>query len=228
MKRSTLCLFILFLGQFLTAQNKQHFGIVAGTDYLMRSHESIDDFYETDPNLHFRLGMNYSRQLSSNWWLGSGLRLTHFRFDTDDFRSSIYQQVISERFGGGGLTGEGEFEGSGINRIQNTDYFAELPLMARYQLQQGRPFYVEAGLGLLFYLSTHTRTDVFDEKKNNWQRHSSDFIDHFMPSLQLSAGWCWSVGEGHGIFLQPSLRYFLPKNSGIRWWSAGLEMGYQW
>lgn len=173
----------------------------------MRSHESIDDFYETDPNLHFRLGMNYSRQLSSNWWLGSGLRLTHFRFDTDDFRSSIYQQVISERFGGGGLTWEGEFEDSGINRIQNTDYFAELPLMARYQLQEGQRFYVEAGLGLLFYLSTHTRMDVFDEKE---KQLAAPFQRFYRSLYAFLAAKCWLVlvgrrGARHLFATEPAL-----------------------
>ena len=230
MKRTTLCYLFLLLSCCVLAQKQQGLAVVAGVDYLERTSKIFSDAYETDPHLHFRLGMDYNRQLSSTWWLKTGIRLTHFRFDSGDRNDLVYQQVIDESFGGGGLNeDEGEFADFASIRLRNTDYFAEIPILARFHPANSEHFYLEGGAALNLYLTTFLRLDAGeDEVQRNWERDSSGAIDRLLPSARLSAGWQWPTGKGNYLFLQPTLRYFFPASGNLNMFSGGIEMGYRW
>lgn len=225
MIRSLICSLFVCLTLGLTAQKEHGISLVAGTEYLVRKNASLPSAFDTDPHLHFRLGVDLDRQLSTNWWFKSGLRITHFRFDTGEREALVFEQTISPIFGGQGLT-EGEF--SDGFRFRVTDYYIEIPLLAHWKPSNAEHFYVEAGGALNFYLSTFARLDLGDDKRTEWRRDTAGGIDELLTSVRLSAGWQWPTSNGNHLFMQPTFRYFFHSNGDLSIYSAGIEMGYRW
>lgn len=225
MIRSLLCCLLVSLTLLLTAQKEHGISLVAGTDYLVRQNTMLSVAFDTDPHLHFRLGVDLDRQLAKNWWFKSGLRFTHFRFDTGERDPLIFEQIIPTTFGGQGLS-EGEF--SDGFRLRVNDYYVEIPLAVHWKPENAEHFYLEAGGALNFYLSTIARLDLGDDKRTESRRESSDNLDHLLPSVRVACGWQWPTANGNHIFLQPTFRYLFPSSENLNFYSGGLEMGYRW
>ncbi|MEL6655626.1 MAG: hypothetical protein AAFR36_04235 [Bacteroidota bacterium] len=227
MKRLSLCSILLSLCLCVFAQKQQGLSLVTGIDYLERSSQILSTAFEEAPHLHFRLGVDYDRKLSETWWIKTGLRLTHFRFDSGDQNNLVYEQTIPEDFGGGGLMFEaGEFA-DGV-RLRNTDYFVEIPLLARFHPANAEHFYLEGGAAFNLYLTTYSSLEIGDEQETLWERDRSGAIDRLLPSVRLSAGWQWPLANGNHLFLQPTFRYFFPEGENLNIFSGGLEIGYRW
>lgn len=223
LKRSLFYIFFL-LPFVLLAQKDQGVSIVLGADYLLRSHKTISSVYENDPNLHFRVGADYSREITQHWALKTGLCFTHFRFDSGEGDNLVFEEIISPVFGGGGQT-SGEFSDF---RIRTTDYFVEIPLIARFYSSNSQRFYVEGGAAFNLYLGTFSKLEFGDNKQTDWRREHPQSVPELLPNLQLGLGYTWPNAKGHAIFVRPTFRYFLPSNGSLQMYSAGLEMGYRW
>lgn len=225
MLRSLLICLCVGLAIGLSAQKEHGISLVAGTDYLIRKNSILSAAFDTDPHLHFRLGADLDRQLAKNWWFKSGLRFTHFRFDTGEREALVFEQTISVTFGGQGLE-QGEL--SNGFRLRVTDYYLEIPLAVHWKPREAEHFYMEVGGALNFYLSTFSRLDLGDDKRTEWRRESSDSLDQLLPSLRLGFGWQWPIDNGNHIFLQPTFRYLFHSSQNLSLYSGGLEMGYRW
>ncbi len=208
----------------LGAQTSHRFSTVIGVDYLYRSNYSSPRFYEESPNLHFRLGGDYSFELTSFLQLRTGARLTGLGYD------SGIQQLV------GGINRPNQIDGdisafldpttSAGWYFQTTDFYLEIPLVFRYQPKSSGHFYVEGGLAAYFYLKSYFRSKTNYGERTNWDISRS--ADKLISVLQASVGWEWPISKEGQFYVQPVFRYFLMDNTSFKMLSGGLETGVRW
>ncbi len=208
----------------LGAQTSHHFSAVIGVDYLSRSDNSSPGFYTESPNIHMRVGGDYSRELTTFLQLRTGTRLTGLGYD------SGIQQLV------GGIDRPNQIDGdisafldpttSAGWYFQTTDFYLEIPLVFRYQPKSSGHFYVEGGLAAYFYLKSYFRSKTNYGERTNWDVSRS--ADKLISVLQASVGWEWPISKEGQFYVQPVFRYFLMDNTSFKMLSGGLETGVRW
>lgn len=223
--RTLLSLFGLIIGlPILVAQTPHHFSTIVGVDYLYRSDNLGPRFYGESPNLHLRIGGDYSRELTSFLHLRTGARLTALGYD-----SGIQQLVgeVSDPYQiDAGLSAFSDPETTAGWYFRTTDFYLEIPLVFRYQPENSDHFYVEGGLAAYFYLKTYFRSNGHYGEKTSWDISRS--ADELISVLQASAGWEWPISKEAQFYVQPIFRYFLTDNNSFKMLSGGLETGVRW
>ncbi|MEL6970345.1 MAG: hypothetical protein AAFZ63_03325 [Bacteroidota bacterium] len=222
----TILFFGVLLGTIsLFAQKSSGFSVVGGIDYLFRVNRPAYLSADEDPHRHFRLGVNYDRRFAEKWWFVTGLRLTHFRFDTGEKDPPTNFAYVPNTFGDTNLTLADYAEGY---RWRETDLYVEIPFSLRYFPRTKGSFYLEGGAAVNFYLTTFSRMDLGSRRLRSWSRDSSGSFDHLLPSVQIGAGWQWQTNRNQYLIIQPKFRYFFPFYNNFSMFSGGVEIGYRW
>ena len=225
MTRTILSLGVLLCSISLLAQKSTGFSVVGGTEYLFRVNQRAYLSADDDPHRHFRLGVNYDRRFAEKWWFATGVRFTHFRFDTGAKDPPADFLYVPNVFGGTSLRLADYAEGY---RWRETDFYAEIPFSLRYFPSTKGSFYLEGGAAVNFYLTTFSRMDLGSRRLRYWSRDSSGSFDHLLPSVQFGAGWQWQTNRNQYLTIRPVFRYFFPFYSGFNMFSIGVEIGYRW
>lgn len=208
----------------LGAQTSHHFSAVIGVDYLSRSDNSSPGFYAESPNIHLRVGGDYSRELTTFLQLRTGTRLTGLGYD-----SGIQQLVggIDRPYQiDGGFSAFMDPVSTQGNYYKTTDFYLEIPLVFRYQPKSSDHFYIEGGLAAYFYVKSYSGSKGDYGERTNWEISRS--ADKLISVLQASAGWEWSISKEAQFYIQPVFRYFLTENTSFKMLSGGLETGVRW
>jgi len=238
MKTTCITCLFFFLSISIFGQKASSFDFILGFDKSNRINQALDRtsssginpaFYERSPNeigkQGWRIGLNYSQVLFTDFKIKLGVRLMHGGFSSGEINDFFTQE---QQDGQDGWIVEPPLTDR-YEKIYNF-YFLELPIGLRYEYEVTGKYqpYIEVGMGPAILVGSQ----VTEISNIQIKRSKLDNLQQVHFVSYLSAGINRTINEDNMIFFQPTIRVHtttLQKESDQEdfLYSIGLEFGWR-